>query len=219
MAKFEQGIHGPFQGKVGKIIGATWKGIPYMRALPKKRISPPSEKELANRQKWALSQFWLKPICEFVQVGWKGYSVKSEGFVAAKSYLLKNAFEGEAPDMHINPALVKVSAGDLPLPATMEITRLDDLLVQVTWDTAFDVEKAHMGDQVMLLAYNIELQKVIFNLVGQLRKNGSDVLKLPANKPGTYHLYAAFIAHDRSRQSDSVYLGTVEVENKETQVV
>jgi len=211
MARFTQGINGPFHGKVGTVIGATWKGIPYMRARPKKRSSGPTEREMANRKKWALSQFWLQPICEFVQIGWKGYSQKSEGFVAAKSYLLKNAFEGEGQDVHINPALVKVSAGDLPLPASMQINRLEDRLVQFTWDTAFDHEKAHKGDQVMLLAYNIEKVKANYNLIGQLRKNGSDVLELPANKSGTYHLYAAFISYDRIRQSDSIYLGTVEV--------
>jgi hypothetical protein len=210
MARFTQGINGPFQGKVGRVIGATWKGIPYMRSLPKKRRSAPSEKELANRKKWSLSQSWLQPITEFIQLGWKGYSQKSEGFVAAKSYLLKHAFEGEGPDIHINPALVKLSAGDLPLPASMQINRLDGQLIQFTWDTAFDDEKAHKGDQVMLLAYNVEEKETEYNLIGQLRKNGSDVLELPEKTPGTYHLYAAFISYDRTRQSDSVYLGTVE---------
>ncbi|THU32465.1 hypothetical protein FAM09_27110 [Niastella caeni] len=211
MAKFTEGINGPFKGKVGTVIGASWKGIPYMRSRPKKRTSEPSEREMANRKKWAMSQFWLQPVLDFVQLGFKGYSPKSEGFVAAKSYLMKNAFESEGPDIHINPALVKVSAGDLPLPATMQITQLEARLIQFTWDTAFPGEKAHEGDQVMLLAYNIDDGDADCNLIGQLRKNGSDVLKLSKNAAGTFHLYAAFNAYDRSRQSDSMYLGTVEV--------
>ncbi|HEX6431411.1 MAG TPA: DUF6266 family protein [Niastella sp.] len=211
MARFTQGINGPFQGKVGTVIGATWKGIPYMRALPKKRTSEPSMLEMTNRKKWALSQRWLKPVVDFVQIGFKGYSLKSEGFVAAKSYLLKNAFEGEAPDIYINPALVKVSFGDLPLPETMQITSHDGKLVHLSWDTTFSEGKAHEGDQIMLVAYNIEAELANCNLFGQLRKTGADVARLPSSKPGTYHLYAAFIAHDRSRQSDSIYLGTVEL--------
>ena len=87
-----------------------------------------------------------------------------------------------ADDVVINPALAKLSSGDLPLPATE-------------------------GDQILMLAYNVEEQEAEYNLVGQTRKTGSDKLEL--DEPGTYHLYAAFISYDRSRQSDSVYLGSV----------
>ncbi|MCS3797502.1 DUF6266 family protein [Niastella sp. OAS944] len=93
MAKFNDGINGSFKGKVGTVVGATWKGIPYMRSLPDPRISEPTKGEMKNRKKWALSQSWLQPITQFVRIGWKGYSQKSEGFIAAKSYLMKNGFE------------------------------------------------------------------------------------------------------------------------------
>ena len=84
MAKLNDGINGPFQGKVGRVVCCTWKGMPYMRAMPKKRTSKPSEMEMASRRKWALSQQWLQPVLGIVQIGFKGYSPKSEGFVAAK---------------------------------------------------------------------------------------------------------------------------------------
>jgi len=211
MAKFNEGINGPFQGKVGKVIGCTWRGIPYMRALPKKRSSEPSEKEMASRKKWALSQQWLKPVLGIVQIGFKGYSPRSEGFIAAKSYLMKHAFEGEGLDCRINPALVKISAGDLPLSHNMQATRLAEYQVQFTWDTALPNDDASSFDQIMLMAYDVDNGETEFSLPGELRKKGSAVLELSPDEPGTYHLYAAFVAYDRSRQSDSIYLGTVDV--------
>ena len=180
-----------------------------MRSLPEPRTSAPTGGEMKNRKKWALSQSWLQPITQFVRIGWKGYSLKSEGFIAAKSYLLKNAFEVVADDVAINPALVKLSSGDLPLPATIEAAQLENSLVQFTWDTGFDSEKANKGDQIMMLAYNDEMKSAKVDVMGQLRKNGRDTLTLKAAAPGTYHLYAAFISYDRTRQSDSVYLGSV----------
>jgi hypothetical protein len=209
MAKFNDDINGPFKGKVGTVVGATWKGIHYMRSLPSERTGPPTKGEKANRKKWALSQSWLQPITQFVRIGWKGYSQKSEGFIAAKSHLMKNAFEEVAEDVIINPALVKLSSGDLPLPATIAATQLENSVVQFTWDVAFDSEKANKGDQIMMLAYNDEMKAAVVDVMGQLRKNGSDMLKLIAGTPGTYHLYAAFISYDRTRQSDSIYLGSV----------
>ena len=209
MAKFNEGINGPFHGKVGKVVGATWKGISYMRAAPGPRTSAPGKMEMANRKKWALSQSWLQPITQFVQIGWKGYSLKSEGFIAAKSYLLKNAFEFVADDVVINPALAKLSSGNLPLPATIKVNQKESGVVQFTWDKKFDYEKAHEGDQILTLAYNVDQKNAEYNLVGHTRKTGSDLLDLSDEKPGQYHLYAAFISYDRTRQSDSIYLGSV----------
>ncbi len=211
MAKFNQGITGPFQGKVGRVIGASWKGIPYMRALPKKRTSPPTAGELANRKKWTLSQQWLQPVQDFVRIGFKGYSPKSEGFIAAKSYLLKNAMVVNGETVAIDPARVKLSWGDLPLPNNLLMTRLEGKLVQFTWDPNVYDDVACNGDQIMMLAYNVEKDSVVDDLYGRVRAHGSDILNIDTSKTGTFHLYVAFVAHDRSRQSESMYMGTVEI--------
>lgn len=211
MAKFTLGITGPFQGKVGRVIGASWKGIPYMRALPRKRTSPPTAGELANRKKWALSQQWLQPVQDFVRIGFKGYSPRSEGFIAAKSYLLKNAIVVKGEKVAIDPARVKLSWGDLPLPNNLQLTRLEGKLVQFTWDPKFHDDISHEGDQIMMLAYNVEKDRVVDNLYGRVRGHGSDILDIDTSKTGTFHIYAAFVAHDRSRQSESMYMGTVEL--------
>jgi hypothetical protein len=210
MASYINGVNGSFQGKIGEVVGATWKGIPYMRALPTRRSGPVSEKENINRKKWALSQQWLKPVLNFVREGFKGYSATVEGFVAAKSYLLKNAIEATGADFVINPALVKVSFGNLPLPVQISATKTANDQVQFTWSTENN-EGAHSNDQVMMLAYNIDKLQARIEIAGQLRKTGSDFLKIDASQSGTWHLYAAFVASDRSRQSDSVYLGTIQI--------
>src|SRR5687767_4699241 len=119
MARYTNGIHGPFSGLVGTVVGASRNGKPYMRSRPKKRTMPATPKESANRLKFAEAQRFLAPLKDLVREGFKGYSAKSEGFVAAKSHLLKHAFEGEGKNRVINPALVKVSYGDLPLPVNI----------------------------------------------------------------------------------------------------
>lgn len=209
MATYSEGINGPFHGKLGKAVGCTWKGIPYLRALPCRRTGKPGERENLNRKKWALSQKWLQPVTDFVREGFKGYTPTVEGFIAAKSYLLKNAFEGTAPDVYINPALVRVSYGELILPEHITADTVSDQEVQFTWDTSA-LTANNRRDQVMMLAYNIESNRAQMQLAGEFRKTGSDVLKLYSSKPGTWHLYAAFLANDRSSRSHSVYLGKVE---------
>lgn len=197
-----------FKGVLGPMVGSSWKGIPYMKSRPKKRIDVPGEREMANRKRFAISQAWLSPVVEFVREGFRGYSRLSEGFVAAKSYLLKNAIEGEGLDITINPALVKVSFGDLPLPNDITAELIDKKL-QFTWGTGVP-QGANENDQVMLLAYNIKREWASHTVAGQLRITGVQDLYLHYIEPGdTYHIYFAMVAPDRSRQSHSVYLGTI----------
>ena len=211
MGSLKYGNVGQINGKVGDVVVSSWKGKPYVKSVPGERKSPPTEKELNNRKKWAMAQAWLKPVTKFVRQGFNGYTPTVEGFLAAKSYLLKNAFEGEAPDFIVNPALVKVSSGELPLPEQITATLIDDFVVQFNWDTE-NIALPNRYDQVMLLAYNVEKSYPAFKITGQFRSTGVDTLKLSVGRaPGVYHLYVAFVAADRSSQSDSVYLGAVNV--------
>jgi hypothetical protein len=205
MARLVNGINGPFVGKVGTVIGSSWKGIPYMKSLNKKRTKRASEKERKNREKFAQAQHWLQPLIHFVRQGFKGYTPTVEGFVAAKSYLLKNAVEKTDTGFFINPSLMKVSFGDLPLPDNIRVELVDNIHLQFSWK---EPNKNHQYDQAMLLAYNIEKGKVNMKLTGQFRSMESDSLSLK-HQPGTYHVYIAFVAADRSRQSHSVYLGEI----------
>lgn len=205
MAKFNQGINGPFSGKVGAVVGATWKGIPYMRSKGT-RTAPPTDNEKESRNRFAITHSWLRPLLGFVREGYKNYSNTSFGFNAAKSYVLKNAFEEQ--DNVINPALVKLSAGNLPLPADIAAGKSGDKAITFTWDTSTP-DNANAFDQVMLVAYNVEDKKSYWITTGQFRYTGSHTL--PVSEGKSYHLYLAFNAVDRTRQSDSVYLGELEM--------
>lgn len=207
------GIYGAFSGKVGPVVGSSWKGKPYIKAAPKKRTKKRGEKEKKNQQKFAVVHYWLRPILDFVRVGFQNYSETSTGFNAAKSYAMKHAFEQDKKDNFVfNPSLMLVSHGDLPNPTEIAFEKTSDNLLHVTWNTERPTGATDY-DQVMLLAYDDVNKQAIMKLVGQFRSTGSDTLPLSSNtmKPTEFHLYVAFTAYDRSRQSNSVYLGKVKL--------
>jgi hypothetical protein len=209
MATYSDGINGNFKGKVGTVIGSSWKGIPYMKSLYHTRTIPPHEKEQQNRTKFGMAHRWLQPVTEFVRAGYKGYSPTVEGFLAAKSSLLKNAFVVDGKKMIIDPALVQVSYGDLSLPTNISAAKDSPEHIRISWD-AVDKETDEAYDQIMMLAYDIENGEATSNITGQFRYVGTDTLYIPSAIPErTWHIYAAFIAADRSQQSASVYLGTI----------
>ncbi len=216
MAKFKNGVLGPYIGKVGPVIGSSWKGISYVKAKPSKRKKPRKArgKEQANREKFGSAQKWLKPLLYFVREGFRNYTPTVEGFIAAKSLLLKNSFEGEYPNMKINPALVQLSTGPLPLPSDI-IVEISEKYLTYSWDpvtSGSTFVNAHPMDQALLLAYDIANQYACWEVPSQFRSSGSARMELDSIPGATYHVYLAFIAHDRSMQSESVYLGEVVVQ-------
>jgi hypothetical protein len=205
MARISKGIMGGLSGRIGPVIASSWKGIPYLKSEHSKRTKKISAKEKANRQRFKAAQEWLTPLLEFVRQGFKGYSPTVEGFIAAKSYLMKNAL---GADGSIDPALMKVSSGKLSLSENINVKAARDGVLQFTWDTG-DVKDGYGIDQVMLLGYDIKNEIALYTIAGEFRKTGSAVLKVPRRKGGSIHVYLAFVAYDRSRQSDSVYLGEI----------
>jgi hypothetical protein len=151
------------------------------------------------------AQKWLAPLVNFVRVGFRGYSQRAQGFVVAKSWLLKNAFTVAGETLRIDPALVKVSSGDLPNPKTITVSQTEKGDLQFTWDTADD--GSGVCDQIMMLAYDLKRAHAQFKTTGQFRNKGVDILHLDRTHGQNFHVYAAFNAADRSRQSESIYLG------------
>lgn len=45
MGTYKNGIAGPFSGKIGGVVGSGWKGIDYIRSIPRKSKGPPSDRQ------------------------------------------------------------------------------------------------------------------------------------------------------------------------------
>lgn len=199
---------GMLVGKLGSVVGCRWKGKPYLRRIPV-RTSPPTQAELVNRHIFGLVNAWLRPIHEFVKVGFRNYRPSFWGVNAACSVLHKTALHKDGFNSSIDPALVQVSHGSLGLSDDLQVMAEGDSLL-FTWEALGRINKGPR-DRIMLLAYNIEAGWARQEISGSSRYQGSHSLSLAQAPPGTYHLYAAFVAEDGSRQSSSRYLGEVSI--------
>lgn len=98
MGTIKQGILGGFSGKVGSVIGGSWKGISYMRSQAQSVKNPQTTGQVNQRTKFAIALAFLKPITEAIRVGFKLYAQKQTAFNAAMSYTLANAISGTSSD-------------------------------------------------------------------------------------------------------------------------
>lgn len=206
MAKFKNGILGGFSGKIGDAVGYQLRGECIGRSLPRPRTGEPTEKEIANRAKFALLQKWLKPITPFLRVGFRNYNPRFEGFVAAKSYNSKNAVTGSYPDFAVDPALALVSFGSLSQSETASALLETQMTITVRWSggTVGNLEKA------MILLYDIAGGNVLMDTSAAWRANEVFEWKMDAqHNSKRYHVYLAFTDSEMSNQSNSQYLGSV----------
>lgn len=61
MGTYNKGILGPFRGKVGSVIGYSWRGKDLMRGLPKESTSEATDAQLEQRAKFRTVIKFLTP--------------------------------------------------------------------------------------------------------------------------------------------------------------
>ena len=206
MGKINQGILGGFSGKVGTVVGSTWKSINYMRALAVNVHDAKSEKQLCQRGKFRTVVNFTKTITPFLRVGFQEHEYRQSAVNAASSYLLRYAAEGCGSEAALNFDKVRVSQGSL--------TAATDATVQVTagkatfsWTDNSDTGDAQATDTAMALAYNKDRQEAVYRMAIATRADGTAELTLPTNWDGeALAIYLAFCSADGQHVSNSLCL-------------
>ncbi|SHE52591.1 DUF6266 family protein [Pedobacter caeni] len=206
MATIKNGILGGFTGKVGSVIGYRTYGEDRMRSISE-RTAPATAAELKNRKQFKLVQDTLNCIKSLIKIGFKDYWTKTGGTRGAISYNKTHAVQVKGEDCFIDPERFRFSGGVLPglKDIAVELERPD--LLRFNWSTTSSYE-ASPKDQVMLLAIDLEGKEACYESLGNFRSSGTDVLNIEDDLRGKeVDIYIAVVAKDRSKQSDSQYLG------------
>jgi hypothetical protein len=213
MATFNKGILGGFSGKVGNVIGGSWKGIDYMRSKPNNVKDPKTEAQLTQRKKFAMVTSFLKKIRPVIKAGFTPKTKQMTSVNSAMSYNIKNAITGSYPDLEIDYSSVMVARGDL-LPAQntqAESTAPNE--ISFSWTDNSGIGSAKADDQALILVFNQEQDRAIYIVQeNPERQDESYTLTLPESYGGeSVETYLAFVSADGQEASDSQYLGSITV--------
>ena len=218
MARLKEGFLGAFQGVLGTGEGYIRKGVPMIRAKKRKTKKKASKLQLAQRQKMKVVNDFVKTMTLFVATGFE-LIAQNETFTAnnaAKSYQMRNALQGEYPDIAINYGAAVLTKGTLSPVLNPTAAALENG-VQFNWEFEPESDFYNRRAQVMMLVHAPMLkydpkkkkEQSFFSLSGARRTEGTDILELPAYFKNTeLHLYISLIADDRKSISDSIYVGT-----------
>lgn len=208
MASIKNGILGGFTGKIGNVVGYSTYGVDRMRSISD-RTAPATAAELRNRKQFKLVQDTLNCIKELIKIGFNNYWTKTGGTRGAISYNKTKAVQLNDDDCAIDPERFRFSGGVLPGLNNAAFKMERDDLLRFNWNPEL-VYGASPKDQVMLLAIDLEGKKASYECLGNFRSSGTDVLRLSNDLKGkNLDIYIAVVAKDRSKQSDSQYLGRI----------
>ena len=219
MGTIKTGILGNVSGKVGNVVGGTWKGINYLRTMPAGGNNSNTELQVSQRLKFSTVTKFLQPINEFIRVGYRAQAVKMTAFNAAFSYNFRNALAGDFPDFSINYPLAMVSRGNLAGAISPGSTSTEAAKVTLNWETTSGNGLSSDTDTAIFVIFNESKKEAVYSLNGGNRVDGSVVVNMPSSYSGdTVHCYIAFMTLNsvlggqaRNAISNSSYAGSVVV--------
>jgi hypothetical protein len=211
MGTIKKGILGGFSGKVGTVVGASWKGIAYMRSLPQKVRNPRTEPQRMQRSKFAVTMKYLRPMTGLLRMGWKMYAHRQSPINAAMSYTIDNAITGAYPNYAIDPSRVLISRGSLAPAANASATPASGA-VTFDWDDNSGSSTAKQTDKALLAVVNPDKSEAVFDTTGATRSETTLSVILPTDWMGaSVEAYIGFISDDGKEVANSVYLGSIAV--------
>lgn len=211
MGTIKQGILGGFSGKVGNIVGASWRGIDYIRSMPASVRNPRTVAQVSQRTRFALIGKMLKTFVPVIRVGFaSSVGTGKSAFSMAMSYNVKNAVTGLSPDFEIDFPLVKLTSGELYGAGNAAATSGAGSLSFV-WDSDL-LNNAAATDKVILLAFNASTNESSYDMDAATRADGSGSLAVPPTWDGELvDTYLALTSADGKLVSNSIHTGRVEV--------
>lgn len=205
MARLPQGILGGVLGKVGNVVGSSWKGIPILKSRPLSVANPRTTKQVAQRTKMsnvvefakAILASVIKPLNDRFAQQASGYN----DFVSRNIHLFENAEPSPAENLSI-------SVGKMA-KVTPEITTADNntKTVEVGWTTTLPDAFAAATDLAYVVLQNATTGEIVPSGGLNTRADSSIIVTLAENLKADdiLHVWLAFRRVDGTVVSNTGY--------------
>ena len=210
MGHIRKGILGGFSGKVGTVVGASWKQTMYMRSLPKNINDPKTLAQRRQRVKFALVIALLRPLTAVLRVGWKRYATHQTAFNAATAYTFANAITGTFPNLQIDYKKVMISRGNLT-PIQPPTLKGSGGKITIAWKDNSGIGNAKPTDKLLLALINPVKNEVITRYDETERSEESFAIDLPHWTGNRVHIYIGFASDDGKEVSDSICYPSIQI--------
>ncbi|MBI5373728.1 MAG: hypothetical protein HZA79_17010 [Sphingobacteriales bacterium] len=207
MARHAQGILGEFSGKVGTVIGGSWKGIPYMRGRSlRKKNRNMTEAQVQQQARFRMATQFIRAMNILLNTSYEESSGKTNKNLALKQ-LLEQSIGGVYPDLFINYSTVYVAKGSLKKADNPAVAAGTQGMLNFSWTDTSGLGNSTSGDKAILVAYCPGTGDFMFNVNAASRSQGNDSLDVRFFSGKEVHTWISFRSADGKQSADSIYTG------------
>lgn len=205
MAKIKQGVFGAVQGKIGNLVGSSYKGIPVLKAKAASVSNPQTAGQVAQRDSMTSAviyaklflSIWIKPLFDRFAVKMSGYNL-----------WVKNNIANFDADGIIVPGNLVMSVGNMTATAINTAVLDEDAhTAVVTWTT--DTTGFHLAtDIAYIMLFNGSNESVASSAI-VVRSTATATVTIPSDwqETDTVHVWLAFKRANGLYISLASYLG------------
>jgi len=195
MGKIKRGILGGVSGKVANVVGGSWKGTDYLRALPTSVANPRTPGQQNQRGKFTQSvEFAQKILTPIITPFWNQFGEGQSGY---NLFISRNISVFDQNSLQ-NPQNLKTTIGNItPAPiSSLNITTGADE-VDVSWSNNSGQGNAQGTDEAIVVARN-EATGEITSTVKQAQRSATSLTAdLPATSSGdSIQVWLSFVNGD-----------------------
>jgi hypothetical protein len=212
MGKYNQGVLGEFSGKVGPVVGSSWKGIGYLRSKPRKaKKRDVSLKIEIQRAKFKLASNFIKAIASLLAITFPETKAKATGRNNALASLLQQAVTGDYPDLRIEYSKVFMASGSLSLTINPAATSTEPGVINFTWKDGTGYGNAKATDRPILIAFCESLNACSFIVSDAPRSAEAATLPVQLFSGKQVYTWISFLSENGKDVATSSYTGAVTV--------
>lgn len=206
MGKFQVGILGGFQGKVGTVVGGRWKGIDYMRHVGRKSNKPPTQAQLEQQARFTVVTRFIARINRLVQVSFKDTPELTGGNVAF-AYNYEKALTGVYPAFDLDYSKCLVSKGDLQNGTLPVAAPVAGGLIKFDWQDNTGDTLANADDKSVHVVYCAETNQAVVTMMGADRTAKTHSVNVANFTGRTVQTWISFVSADKE-YATSIFTGS-----------
>ncbi|RFN60351.1 DUF6266 family protein [Marixanthomonas ophiurae] len=180
MGTIQNGLLGGFSGKVGPVVGATWRNKNIIRSAPQPSSIPRSQAQLSNQSDFGLVSSFLAKYRFFLKQYFGESTAPSQRFYDAMSYHKLHATRQENGLFYMNYPKVLISKGAIPGVLGVTLTLGVNNSIQLTWTDNSEQALAAPNDLLTVAAYAPALHTFYFFEACAERQDTTVNLTIPA---------------------------------------
>jgi hypothetical protein len=188
MGKFYNGVLGTMTGKVGGVVGRTWKGINTVAAYQPNVSNPRTNLQVAQRGKMAAITLFASQInTSIIKPLWDRFAKGMSGYNA----FIQNNIPFVSDLGVIDLSKLEISKGKMVAPVILDASFMDDGW-DVVWDTAIADSYSMPTDKAYILITSGDAKKVTISAAIVQRSEGQISITSEISPDDEGYIYLAF---------------------------